>query len=127
MIRCLTNLAVCGYWQWATSGTPYIHSAGGDDMVHMHGESTDQDHPSPTGPCDPNNPQAENRPPTCGVHNQMMVGEQTIYLSHLPMFMFNPRHHEHNFQVILEVTLSGPDQATYVADRTIHPNERMYT
>jgi hypothetical protein len=69
------------------------------------------------------------RPPTLGVHNQMIVGAQTIYLSHLPMFMFDPQDHPHNFQVILEVTLSGPDnpQATYVNDRTNNPNERMYT
>jgi hypothetical protein len=68
-------------------------------------------------------------PPTFGVHNQMMVGEQTIYLSHLPMFMFNPTRHEHNFQVILEVTLSGQGnpQATYADDRRKHPHERMYT
>ena len=67
--------------------------------------------------------------PTLGVHNQMMVGEQTIYLSHLPMFMFNPKSHPHNFQVILEVTLSGPGnpQATYASDRKNNPNERMYT
>jgi hypothetical protein len=67
--------------------------------------------------------------PTFGRHNQMMVGEQTIYLSHLPMFMFDPKHHAHNFQVILEVKLSGPGnpQATYADDRRKHPNERMYT
>jgi len=59
----------------------------------------------------------------------MMVGEQTIYLSHLPMFMFDPQRHEHNFQVILEVTISGPGHAqeSYVLDRRQHPNERMYT
>ena len=68
-------------------------------------------------------------PPTLGVHNQMMVGEQTIYLSHLPMFMFDPENHPHNFQVILEVTLSGPGnpQAKYVNDRMQNPHERMYT
>ena len=68
-------------------------------------------------------------PPTFAVHNQMMIGEQTIYLSHLPMFMFNPRRHPHNYQVILEVTLSGPGnpQATYVNDRKKNPDERMYT
>jgi hypothetical protein len=69
------------------------------------------------------------RPPTLAVHNQMMVGEQTIYLSHLPMFMFDPDDHPHNYQVILEVTLSGPGnpQATYANDRRKHPHERMYT
>ncbi len=88
----------------------------GDPMAHMdHGDMGDTGQSSP--------------PPTFGVHNQMMVGEQTIYLSHLPMFMFEPERHEHNFQVILEVTLSGPGnpQATYADDRRKHPNERMYT
>jgi hypothetical protein len=65
--------------------------------------------------------------PTFGVHNQMMVGQQTVYLSHLPMFMFDPRRHEHNFQVILEVTLAGQAQQTYSADRQKHPDVRMYT
>ncbi|HKP51820.1 MAG TPA: hypothetical protein VJ183_04120 [Chloroflexia bacterium] len=68
---------------------------------------------------------------TFGTHNQMMVGEQTIFLSHLPMFMFDPADHAHNFQVILEVTLSGSDspdpQGKYVEDRRSPPNERMYT
>jgi hypothetical protein len=69
------------------------------------------------------------RPPTLGGHNQMMVGEETIYLSHLPMFMFDPAGHEHSFQVILEVSLSGPGdpRATYLADRRQHPDVRMYT
>ena len=59
----------------------------------------------------------------------MMVGEQTIYLSHLPMFMFDPDRHEHNFQVILEVTLSGTGnpQAVYANDRRKHRDVRMYT
>ena len=84
------------------------------------------DQPSSPGTCDPND---EASPPTCGVHNQMMFGEQTIYLSHLPMFMFDPERHEHNFQVILEVTLSRPGnaQSMYANDRRKHPRERMYT
>jgi hypothetical protein len=40
--------------------------------------------------------------PTLGTHGMLLVGEETMYLSHLPMFML-----PHNFQVILEVTLSG--------------------
>jgi hypothetical protein len=90
------------------------------EMDHMHGGGMNHDQPSSPGPC---------KPPTCGFHNQMVVGEQTIYLSHLPMFMFNPLNHPHNFQVILEVTLSGPGdpQAVYADDRRDHPHERMYT
>jgi hypothetical protein len=69
------------------------------------------------------------RPPTLGGHNQMVFGQETIYLSHLPMFMFDPERHEHSFQVILEVALTGPGdpQAVYVADRQQHPDVRMYT
>lgn len=55
-----------------------------------------------------------------GGHGQLLFGEETVYLSHLPMFMFDPDRHPHNFQVILEVTLSngGDDpQAAYVAHR----------
>ena len=69
----------------------------GEEMAHMNHEGKDHADQPP-----------QPAPPTFGVHNQMMVGEQTIYLSHLPMFMFNPQRHEHNFQVILEVTLNGP-------------------
>jgi hypothetical protein len=32
------------------------------------------------------------------VHGMLLVGEETLYLSHLPMF-----HSPHNYQVILEV------------------------
>src|ERR687888_50790 len=97
-----------------------MHSGGGAHAGHEgmgHGHHT-QPAPGETEP-----------PPTFGQHNQMMVGEETIYLSHLPMFMFDPQRHEHSFQVILEVALSGPGnpQATYAADRREHPDVRMYT
>jgi hypothetical protein len=45
------------------------------EMGHMHGGGMDPDQPSSTGTCIPNR---EDSPPTCGVHNQMMVGEQTL-------------------------------------------------
>lgn len=50
-----------------------------------------------------------------GTHGMLIVGEETIYLSHLPMF--HPRHDD---QAILEVTFSqeGSDpQTVYVNDR----------
>jgi hypothetical protein len=55
-----------------------------------------------------------------GGHGQLLFGEETVYLSHLPMFMFDAASHPHNFQVILEVALSGEGgdpQAAYVEDR----------
>ena len=66
---------------------------------------------------------------TFGGHGMLIVGEETIYLSHLPMFMFDPKGHPHNFQVILEATFSkeGSDpQAAYVRDRRTH-QEPVYT
>ena len=63
--------------------------------------------------------------PDCGQHNMMLVGEQGVYLSHLPMF-----DREHRFQVITEATFdrggNGLDQ-TYLKDRKAHPETRMYT
>ncbi len=51
-----------------------------------------------------------------GTHGMLVVGEETVYLSHLPMFT-DPTH---RFQVILEATLArdGDDpHAAYLADR----------
>ncbi|HYH79950.1 MAG TPA: hypothetical protein VEX86_09130 [Longimicrobium sp.] len=68
-------------------------------------------------------------------HNMMLVGENTAYLSHLPMFEAlddagTAYHTPHRFQVILEVTFSknGRDVTRrYLDDRKRHPAEKMYT
>lgn len=57
-------------------------------------------------------------------HGMVFFGEQTAYLSHLPMFM-SP----HDYQAIFEVTLSkaGTDPlGIYLEDRRTHPKSRMY-
>jgi|SRR5215213_1783431 len=62
-------------------------------------------------------------------HGMVLFGEQTAYLSHLPMFM-SP----HDYQAIFEVTLSkeGTDPlAAYMQDRREnperpHPKSKMY-
>jgi hypothetical protein len=62
--------------------------------------------------------------PTFGTHGMLLVGEQTVYLSHLPMFML-----PHNLQMILEVTLTDGQedpQAIYVHDRR-HTGTKLYT
>ncbi len=61
--------------------------------------------------------------PAIGPHGMLIAGEETIYVSHLPMWM-----RPHNFQVILEVTFRGPDQpqARYVEDRKT-TGTRLYT
>jgi hypothetical protein len=73
---------------------------------------------------------AAERAATLAGHGQLIVGTESIYLSHLPMFMFDVDRHPHNFQVIMEVDM--PDDGTnskanYIADRKAHPDTRMYT
>jgi hypothetical protein len=58
-------------------------------------------------------------------HNMMVIGEKSVYLSHLPMFM-----EPHNFQVILEATFTSggrPLQELYTKDRQTHPQTKMYS
>ncbi|HEY2972919.1 MAG TPA: twin-arginine translocation signal domain-containing protein [Pyrinomonadaceae bacterium] len=72
---------------------------------------------------------------SAGTHNMLVVGEQTVFLSHLPMFDgFNVRKTDfispHRYQVILEATFTdGNNNLTevYTADRKSHPTEKMYT
>ena len=70
-------------------------------------------------------------PPTHGSHGMLLIGEERLFLSHLPMFMFQAEHHPHNFQVILEVkpvpSENGESLTTYVEDRKAHPEVRLYT
>jgi hypothetical protein len=58
-------------------------------------------------------------------HGMVLFGEQTAYLSHLPMFMSL-----HDYQAVFEVALSkeGTDPlAGYQEDRRSHPEARMYS
>ena len=60
-----------------------------------------------------------------GVHGMLVVGQDTAFFYHLPMFM-SP----HDYQVILEGTLSQPGsdpQRVYREDRKGHPETRVYT
>ena len=69
------------------------------------------------------------------IHNMLVVGEQAVFLSHLPMFeglnkaktAFGSAH---RFQVILEArfTRAGKDVTDlYVKDRQAHPDTPIYT
>ena len=68
-------------------------------------------------------------------HNMMVVGNSTVFLSHLPMFEeLNKRGNTyltpHRFQVIIEVTFTknGSNvQSIYTNDREAHPAVKMYT
>jgi hypothetical protein len=59
-----------------------------------------------------------------GPHGMAVIGEQSVYLSHLPMFMAL-----HAFQVLLDVRFEGDGdpQAVYLRDRMEHPQQRLYT
>jgi hypothetical protein len=74
----------------------------------------------------PNHPvDIPDRHQDCGVHNMMVVGAKTIFLSHLPMFRS-----EHRFQVLLEATFSKNGKShddIYAKDRKDHPHTKMYT
>ena len=68
-------------------------------------------------------------------HNWMLVGSQTAFLSHLPMFeKLNPAGTDyltpHRFQVILQASFTsrGSDVSPlYFADRRDHKNVKMFT
>ena len=67
--------------------------------------------------------------PTAAFHGQILLGEEPLFLYHLPMFMTDPGNHPHNFQVILEVEI--PERAAAAAealraDRAAHP-DALYT
>jgi hypothetical protein len=65
--------------------------------------------------------------PHTAFHGQGVYGEDTLYLSHLAVFMALPQAHPHNFQVILEVEPEDPaTKAAYQADRIQHPDP-LYT
>jgi hypothetical protein len=60
-------------------------------------------------------------------HGQGLYGKDTLYLSHLAVFMGRPEAHPHNFQVLLEVEFENAEaKARYRADRAQHP-DMIYT
>jgi hypothetical protein len=77
------------------------------------------------------------RPEDIGTHNMLVLGERTVFLSHLPMFQgLSPNRSRfatpHRFQVILEASFE--DQRTrrdltdlYRQDRQRSPQTRIYT
>jgi hypothetical protein len=56
------------------------------------------------------------------IHGMLMVGGNTIYLSHLPMF-----HTPHEYQAIVEADLGETGDTIYREDRKSHPMENIYT
>ncbi len=67
-------------------------------------------------------PGPDRQPPTMGTHGMLLVGQETIYLSHLPMFMA-----PHNFQAILEVTLNDDARRLLGDSRAHFGPDALYT
>jgi hypothetical protein len=64
-------------------------------------------------------------------HNMLMIGQQTVFLSHWPMFHNqNGTRTPHRYQVLLEATIAKAGQdltAMYANDRRDHPGTKIYT
>lgn len=64
------------------------------------------------------------------IHNMLVVGENAVYLSHLPMFQQEGRPPmPHRYQVILEIDFIGDDRDTqgrYAEDRQRHREATIY-
>lgn len=64
-------------------------------------------------------------------HNMLVVGEKTVFLSHLPMFQEKGRPPmPHRYQAILEVSFTKGEtnaQAAYTKDRQSHAATKIYT
>ena len=71
-------------------------------------------------------PISDELPPDFGTHNMFAFGRETVFLSHLPMFMA-----PHDAQLILEVALEkdadGSLLKVWSRERESHPDQRVYT
>jgi len=56
------------------------------------------------------------------VHGMLMVGTESIYFSHLPMF-----HSPHDYQVILKMELDTKTKNIYLNNKKNDPDETVYT
>ena len=56
------------------------------------------------------------------IHGMLLMGMETIYAEHLPMF-----HQPHDYQIILELEFSKADLEQYRTSRLAFPEEFVYT
>lgn len=56
------------------------------------------------------------------IHGMLLFGQETIYLSHLPMF-----HNPHDYQVLLEVEIPESVKNQYIKSIKNNPSETVYT
>ena len=61
------------------------------------------------------------------VHGMALIGDKTLFLSHLPLFSSPERRSPHNYQVLLEAAFAGAaHQMQFVADRR-KSKAKLYT
>ncbi len=61
------------------------------------------------------------------VHGMALIGDQTLFLSHLPLFSSPERRSPHNYQALLEAAFSDArHQTQYIADRK-ESKTKLYT
>ena len=58
-----------------------------------------------------------------GIHGMLVVGNENIYISHLPLFSVS----KHRYQGIWEVSFGADGDARYREDRRITPESQIYT
>jgi len=57
-----------------------------------------------------------------GIHGMVLLGEETQYASHLPLF-YSP----HDYQIILKIKFDETSTSNYQKDRVEHPENKLYT
>jgi hypothetical protein len=65
---------------------------------------------------------AQHYPDKPATHGMLLIGSETIYASHLPMF-----HSPHDYQIILALKFDTEKNQKYIEDRKTHPDEFVYT
>jgi hypothetical protein len=84
-----------------------------DPNMHMHGDHNETSHADHA-----HDPEA--------MHHFVVMGADTMYLSHLSMFSMR----EHSIQLIVEAEFAQPDgspSTAYQDDRKTHPKQKLYT
>jgi len=62
-----------------------------------------------------------------GVHGMALIGEKTLYLSHLPLFSSPERKSPHNYQVLLEAAFADTKHQTQLAADRKKSKAKLYT
>jgi hypothetical protein len=65
---------------------------------------------------------AQHKQDKAATHGMLLMGNETIYASHLPMF-----HTPHDYQIILKLKFDAEGNQKYLEDKKSHLDELIYT